>query len=169
VHKVILNFNALKFKTNVEQELKLDAESTRKAGQRYECIYKNLIREIRKFYQDEFEVFVSQQIEISMQKPTAENKQILFQFHLIQFTVKLFDFELLKGMMSEEKNLKDVIHSLAFDLGCFIYHKNMIKTFKIKQTPSLEVASRAKMMPYCTKFVILNIDDGAFCISKLII
>jgi hypothetical protein len=45
----------------------------------------------------------------------------------------------------------------------------MIKTFKIKQTPSLEVASRAKMMPYCTKFVILNIDDGAFCISKLII
>jgi len=29
---VILNFNALQFKTNIEQELKLDAESTRKVG-----------------------------------------------------------------------------------------------------------------------------------------
>jgi arginine/ornithine N-succinyltransferase beta subunit len=54
--KLILNHNALKFKINIEDAIKAQvlelkensAEAKKlKAGARYECIYKNLLRDIR--------------------------------------------------------------------------------------------------------------------------
>ena len=39
-----MNINALKFKSNIEEEIN---KSDQKSGARYECIFKNLLRDIR--------------------------------------------------------------------------------------------------------------------------
>lgn len=52
-----MNINAMKFKANIEEEImKNDQES--KSGARYECIFKNLLRDIRQFYSSRFEQFI---------------------------------------------------------------------------------------------------------------
>jgi hypothetical protein len=55
--KLLLNYNAIIFKTNVEEELtkkqieegvsNANIKQGDNSGARYECIYKNLLREIR--------------------------------------------------------------------------------------------------------------------------
>ena len=56
--KQALNESALKFKLNVEQEInKTPKDST--AGARYECIYKNFLRDIRQFYSEKFNIYIA--------------------------------------------------------------------------------------------------------------
>ena len=59
---MILNKNAVRFKSNVEKEINsyLQASSPEdktfgKKGARYECIYKNLLREVRQYYAKKYE------------------------------------------------------------------------------------------------------------------
>ena len=54
VSKLLLNQNARKFKNNIQHEINVQLNINQqsgsvnyKAGARYECIYKNLLREIR--------------------------------------------------------------------------------------------------------------------------
>ena len=50
-----MNINALKFKANIEEEiLKKDKTS----GARYECIFKNLLRDVRQYYSSKFDAFL---------------------------------------------------------------------------------------------------------------
>ena len=57
IPKIEMNINAMKFKANIEEEiLKNDQES--KSGARYECIFKNLLRDIRQFYYSRFEQLI---------------------------------------------------------------------------------------------------------------
>jgi hypothetical protein len=51
--KAEMNKNAIRFKTNIEQAI-IDGDAAQKGGARYECIYKNLLREIRQFYSTKF-------------------------------------------------------------------------------------------------------------------
>ena len=59
--KMMMNMQAIKFKQNVEHEInvqKASSDSDQKIGARYECIYKNLLREIRQYYSLQFEEFI---------------------------------------------------------------------------------------------------------------
>jgi hypothetical protein len=71
--KVQMNQNALKFKQNIENNL------INPPGSRYECIYKNLLREFRQYYSNKFEEFLKNRINQteSFAKNTKQNK-ILF-------------------------------------------------------------------------------------------
>lgn len=69
--KLILNHNAIKFKVNIEDAIKAQvlelkensAEAKKlKAGARYECIYKNLLRDIRQFFSNNFEKFIQTEL-----------------------------------------------------------------------------------------------------------
>ena len=48
------------FKTNIEQEIALNDNPE---GARYECIYKNLLRDIRQHFAARFDAFLKQTIE----------------------------------------------------------------------------------------------------------
>lgn len=63
--KLILNKNAQQFKNNLDEEIRkalfndqpegaLMQSMNATAGARYECIYKNLLRDMRQFYSDKF-------------------------------------------------------------------------------------------------------------------
>jgi hypothetical protein len=59
--KFEMNQLTLKFKTNVEKALLEDGLNQTKKddqGSRYECIYKNTLRDIRQFYKSRFNKFV---------------------------------------------------------------------------------------------------------------
>ena len=73
--KPLMNQNALRFKQNIIECL-ADAP-----GSRYECIYKNLLREFRQYFQTKFEEFMLKTLnqKESFSKNTKTNK-ILFQF-----------------------------------------------------------------------------------------
>ena len=57
--KVKRSLNAQIFKFNVDNEIQKHDDGTTKQGARYECIYKNLFRDIRQFYSDKFDEFVT--------------------------------------------------------------------------------------------------------------
>jgi hypothetical protein len=54
--KMNLNLNAVLFKQNVESEIQKSSGTN--SGARYECIYKNFLREIRQYYSIKFEQFI---------------------------------------------------------------------------------------------------------------
>ena len=70
--KLVLNQNALKFKLNIEKAIydqantqedgKNGADLAKKqetqVGARYECIYKNLLRDIRQYFSTNFDKFL---------------------------------------------------------------------------------------------------------------
>lgn len=70
-----MNQNAIKFKENIQETLK------GQPGYRYECIYKNLLREFRQFFSTKFDDFLIRvyNYKESFAKNTIQNK-ILFQF-----------------------------------------------------------------------------------------
>ena len=90
--KIILNHNALIFKVNIEHAInemklkngepmikdradydrfrtksKLGKNKESQAGARYECIYKNFLREIRQYFSNDFERFIEQDLKITNQ------------------------------------------------------------------------------------------------------
>ena len=85
ISKVQMNLNAVRFKTNIEEEIKAENSSI-KSGARYECIYKNLLRDIRQFYSHKFDMFLQEQFGLSRQKKNMDWKQVLFPYHVLQFT-----------------------------------------------------------------------------------
>ena len=64
IGKTTLNENAIRFKINIEKELDMN-DSSDSAGARYECIYKNLLRDIRQYYSHKYELFVKEQLELA--------------------------------------------------------------------------------------------------------
>ena len=57
ISKLSLNEGALRFKNNIELELKRTQTSAPKI--RYECVYKKFLRDIRMYYSQRFELFLS--------------------------------------------------------------------------------------------------------------
>ena len=144
--KLILNQNALRFKENIEVELaksqslpsngsgsqgkKLgrSKDAGLKAGARYECIYKNQLRDIRQFYSKRFEQFLSK-LDNSF-KRNPQYKYILFPYFTLHFTLLHFDKGVLESGLGQAKSTwGELIKQLAFMFGCFILPKYMMKSF----------------------------------------
>jgi hypothetical protein len=110
--KQTLNENAIKFKLNVDREIQKlqaqfkDVEASKskilgrsqeagvKAGARYECIYKNFLRDIRQFFSQRFDSY-----QIRMQcvyKLTPKQRYEAFPFQMLQFTLDNFSEELIE-------------------------------------------------------------------------
>lgn len=107
--KLILNQRAQRFKENIEKEINLvqrkiiddsqilnktktlgrSKDAGIKAGARYECIYKNFLRDIRQFYSSKYEKFLNT-LDIPGKKKTTL-KYILFPYMILQFTMRHFD------------------------------------------------------------------------------
>ena len=139
--KLILNHNALKFKINIEdaikaQVLELKENSVEakklKAGARYECIYKNLLRDIRQFFSNNFEKFI--QAELGKSYKTLQVRYSIFPVLILMFTNKFFDPVLITEMANKvgmERN--EFLKQVAFTIGSFILPKYMIKCFVMNQ------------------------------------
>ena len=99
--KLILNQKAQRFKENIEAEINLVQSQTIndgqilnktktlgrskdagvKAGARYECIYKNFLRDIRQFYSGKYESFLNS-LNIPGKK-TPALKYLLFPYMIL--------------------------------------------------------------------------------------
>ena len=60
--QIFQKYDEVKFKKNISNELKnqtilIDGVVKKPAGARYECIYKNLLREIRKYFNKKYDNF----------------------------------------------------------------------------------------------------------------
>ena len=146
--KFVLNRNAIKFKENIEMELAKSQSlispqenptgrksllgrskyAGPKAGSRYECIYKNLLRDIRQFYSARYQDFLS-----TIDNPFKKNPQykyILFPYFTLHFTLLHFDTPLLEAAIEQsEFGRVEFIKRLAFMFGCFILPKYMMKSY----------------------------------------
>ena len=128
-----LNMNALLFKHNVEHEIQ-QVEGTQ-AGARYECIYKNLLREIRQYYSIKFEEFI--QSKIVSQFKYNQLKYFMFPHFIVEFTLANFPKATVQPFLAEPNEQVDdctywkFIRDLAHFLGCFILPKYMIKSFLV--------------------------------------
>ena len=144
--KLILNQNALKFKLNIEKAIQyqpsstpqnIDTEKTEnqkkpdiQVGARYECIYKNLLRDIRQFFSTNFDKFLKQ--ELNKGQRNLQVKYILFPFQILLFTKSCFDSELLSFTSDLSKTeYNQFLKQVAFTLGSFILPKYMIKCFTL--------------------------------------
>ena len=103
--KLILNHNAIKFKINIEEAIKaqvLESQDNskeakqQKAGARYECIYKNLLRDIRQFFSNKFEKFI--QTEVGKSYKTLQMRYSIFPVFVLMFTNRFFDHALMAQM-----------------------------------------------------------------------
>ena len=100
-----LNENAIKFKTNIESELSkekceiadpvgtMSRKANKTVGARYECIYKNFLREVRQFYSNKYEEFMKNKPTI--RKNNLQMKSILFPYHMLLFASESFDHGLI--------------------------------------------------------------------------
>jgi len=129
-----------------------------KAGARYECIYKNFLRDIRQFYSQKFDNLV-----IRMQytlKFTPKQRYEAFPYQMLDFTLDNFNLELLEATRPFTQHDRcHFIKQLAFTLGSFILPKQVMKSFKepadifIKEiiTPEEEEKLQAYMDSVMTK------------------
>ena len=144
--KLILNHNAIRFKeniaaeitknqiqANVKNETKVKTLGRTKvagvqAGARYECIYKNLLRDIRQFYSTKYEVFIKKQNNQFQKIPMY--KYLLFPYQVLEFTFETFEPLLLEISHGySDKSRIDFMKHLAHRIGCFILPKYMMKAY----------------------------------------
>ena len=141
-----MNENAIKFKLNVDYEIQKlqaqfkDVEASKskilgrsqeagvKAGARYECIYKNFLRDIRQFFSQKFDSFT---IRIQyVYKLTPRQRYEAFPFQMLHFTLENFDENLIEMTRQYTKFERiEYIKQIAFTLGSFILPKQMMKSF----------------------------------------
>jgi hypothetical protein len=99
-----------------------------KAGARYECIYKNLLRDIRQFFSSNFEKFI--QKELGKSYKTLQVRYSIFPVLILMFTNQFFDPVLLTEMACKVgMNRNEFLKKVAFTIGSFILPKYMIKCF----------------------------------------
>ena len=110
---MILNKNAVRFKSNVEKEINnyLSASSPEdktfgKKGARYECIYKNLLREVRQYYAKKYELFLQEHNVQNLMK-MCKTKYIIYPYLILKFTKQIFSKELIAKFMPDSDQLED--------------------------------------------------------------
>ena len=128
--KRMLNQNAVKFKLS---ELKTTQI-------RYEVIYKNLVRDLRKYYQQDFN-----QINILRRKKYDKNNYLEFLECYIKFTMK-------QAIEKLQVPVKDIV----FSLGSLIYPKQMLKILKDDTVAKVKVIS---IYNYLYKFSLERLQD----------
>lgn len=113
--KKVLNMNAIKFKLKELKSNKI----------RYEVIYKNLIRDFRKFYTQEFNA-----IYLKRRKRIEANS----------FTEAMQGF-IRSNLKEEGEHLKIKEMDLIFNLGSLIHPKQMLKMLKDHAMAKVNVVS----------------------------
>lgn len=64
-------------------------------GARYECIYKNLLRDIRQFFSQLYDEFVSKKLNpVFLQQKNFDIKYTLFPYMIREFAKQVIDKEL---------------------------------------------------------------------------
>lgn len=126
----MLNLNAIKFKLS---ELKTTQI-------RYEVIYKNLVRDLRKYYQQDFN-----QINILRRKKYDKNNYLEFLECYIKFT-----------MQAQVDKLQIPIADIVFSLGSLIYPKQMLKLLKDNALAKVKVVN---IYNYLYKFSLERLQD----------
>ena len=76
-----------------------------KAGARYECIYKNLLREIRQYYSSKFDCYV--QKKFSSQNKYQKHKYGLFPHLILEFTWTLVNHQLMGIIQTKSQSEKN--------------------------------------------------------------
>jgi hypothetical protein len=84
----------------------MSRKANKSVGARYECIYKNFLREIRQYYSTKFESYLKNQPPI--RKNNLQKKCLLFPYQMLQFTSEIFNHELTQAMM--EGDPKDIVN-----------------------------------------------------------
>lgn len=74
----------------------MSRKANKSVGARYECIYKNFLREIRQFYSNKFDAFIK--TKPTIRKNNLQMKSILFPYNMLQFTSEVFDHSLVQSM-----------------------------------------------------------------------
>ena len=113
--KRILNQNAVKFKL----------QKLRTTSIRYEVIYKNLVRDLRKYYSHDFNTMKMKRVK----KLEANNFTEMLESY-IKFTFK-----------KQIETLKISVNDLIFNLGSLIYPKLMLKLLKNNGLVKVQVVS----------------------------
>lgn len=78
----------------INKQLNKSSSSNQKAGARYECIYKNLLRELRQYYNSNFEEFIKRKF--MKQTKYFKNKYLLFPYLILEMSKSLFDENMIK-------------------------------------------------------------------------
>ena len=100
-----------------------------KAGARYECIYKNLIRDLRQHFAAKFDNYLVSKVgKTNTFGKNNRSKYEIFPFLLLRFSIDTFDKELVEGI-NTEKSYPDFMKSFALTLGSFILPKFTIRSF----------------------------------------
>jgi hypothetical protein len=98
------------------------------AGARYECIYKNFLRDIRQYYSEKFNTYVAN-IQFALQL-TPRQRLEAFPFQILQFTMDTFEEGLIDSLRCHTSmDRRDYIKHVAFTLACFILPKQIMKNF----------------------------------------
>ena len=114
-NKRMLNMNAIKFKLTQLRSTQI----------RYEVIYKNLVRDLRKFYQQDFN-----QVNILRRKKYDHSNFVEFLECYIKFT-----------LASQLDKLNISVQDMVFNLGSLIYPKQMLKILKDDTIAKIKVVS----------------------------
>ena len=85
-------------------------------GLRYECIYKNLIRDLRLFFYSKFKAYQKSTI-----NENRRNKHHTFPFLVLMHIDELFDKQIIEGLFQTScKDTTLCLRQVAFTLGSFI-------------------------------------------------
>ena len=103
--KIEMNQNAVKFKANIEEEIQ---KTDQASGARYECIFKNLLRDVRQYYSTKFESFLKQIYSLDNYNKNLRFKYQLFPYQLIQFVIQMFDDYLIDDLNLTQWNQREV-------------------------------------------------------------
>lgn len=107
----------------------LENPSSDNCGARYECIYKNLIRDLRQHFSGKFDQFLMNEVnQTDFFGKNTRSKYETFPFLILRFAQETFDRDLVESLNSD-KSYPEFIKSFALALGSFLLPKFAIRSF----------------------------------------
>jgi hypothetical protein len=98
-------------------------------GARWECIYKNLIRDLRQHFSGKFDQFLMNEVnQTDFFGKNTRSKYETFPFLILRFAQETFDKEMVQNFIGDN-SYPEFIKSFALALGSFILPKFAIRSF----------------------------------------
>jgi hypothetical protein len=120
---------AKKFAIGFEE---INASEEQQLSSKYQYIFKNLLRDIKIYYQDQLQQFKIDE-KINGTLLSKKEKDLLFPSQILLFVQKTFDMELvnkIKTLFGNQESHSDFLKNICFTLGSMVDAKTVILSFK---------------------------------------
>lgn len=120
---------AKKFAIGFEE---INASEEQQLSSKYQYIFKNLLRDIKIYYQDQLQQFrIDEKINGTLL--SKKEKDLLFPCQILLFVQKTFDMALvskIKTLFGNKESQSEFLKNICFTLGAMIDAKTVILSFK---------------------------------------